>query len=104
MVPDKKEYDVETHFLNGTVSTSNFNNLFKEKTLGFTLRFIKSDINLKSVQKLSEINIATSTSEGLPVYFCQMYFSKDCKYFMMYLVTKFELRIFEIKNDDIMQL
>jgi len=56
------------------------------------------------VQKLSEINIAASTSEGLPVYFCQMYFSKDCKYFMMYLVTKFELRIFEIKNDDIMQL
>ena len=100
-MPDKNEYDVETHFLDGTTSTGNFSSLFKEKALGITLRCVKADINLKSVQKLGEISITESTQEGHPVFYSQLYFSKDCKYFMMYLQTKYELRIFEIKNDDI---
>lgn len=53
---------------------------------------------------MSELVIAETTYVGIPVKFANLYFSKDCKYFMMHLIQKFELKIFEIKNNDIMQL
>ena len=72
--------------------------------MGFTLRFVKTDQNLKSVVKQEEIIVHEMTKEGKHVNHADLYFSKDGKYFMIYLKQLFELRIFEVKNNDFNQL
>ena len=62
-----------------------FDEIFKEKATGFTLRFVKSDQALKSVIKEEEIIVHELTKDGKNVNHADLYFSKDGKYFMIYL-------------------
>ena len=95
---------MQTHFLDGSVQETSFEEIFKEKAKGFTLRFVKSDQDLKSVIKEEEIIVSELTKDGQHVNHADLYFSKDGKYFMIYLKQLFELRIFEVKNNDFKQL
>lgn len=104
VLPDKDEYDVESHYLDGSVEKTCFHDLYKEKVLGFTLRFLKSDKNLQKVEIESEIIVAEKTADGHPVQHADLYFSNDCKYFVIFLRQISELRVFTVKDDNLWQL
>lgn len=52
---------------------------------------------------LKEINVQEKSSDGDPINLVDIYFSNDCRYFVMHIRQNHEIRIFEI-GDDINQL
>ena len=104
MLPNENEYDVKTHLLSSENIKTSFHRLFGHKASGFTLRFIKTDKDLKNVTKEGEIIFHEIAKDGLNINNADLYFSKNGKYFMIYMIGSFELRVFIVKDNDIMRL
>lgn len=104
MLPDENEYDVKTHLLSSENIKTSFNKLFGHKASGFTLRFIRSDKDLKNVIKEGEIIFHEIGKDGLNVNNADLYFSKNGKYFMIYMIGLYELRVFRVRDNDIPRL
>ena len=85
---------------NENIKTS-FNKLFGHKASGFTLRFIRSDRDLKNVVKEGEIIFHEKSRDGNNVNNADLYFSKNGKYFMIYFIGSYELRVYRVKDNDI---
>ena len=85
--PKGEDYKVKTHFLNGSIPpTENyFTDIFKDNVDGFSIRLLKTDMNLSQVNMLREINVQEKSIDGAPINLVDIYFSNDCKYFIMHL-------------------
>lgn len=104
MLPDENQYDVKTHLLSSESIKTSFQKLFGHKASGFTLRFIRSDKDLKNVIKEGEIIFHEICKNGLHVNNAELYFSMNGKYFMIYMIGSFELRVYRVRDNDILRL